>query len=284
MRQSVSQNSSPVLPAFPPIYACIGTPFVIEQGGTDADGDELRYRLNTPNIGATQADPYPANPSAPPYDPVTWETGYSLPNLMGTTIGLTIDPVTGQISVTPDDEGQFLVSFCVEEYRSDRLFNTTCREFEVNTRPCGDPAFAMITPRDATICDDKEIDFSSAGSDGDVFEWDFGDGQTSTDPNPTNTYPDSNGCYTVVLRVTNSASDCYDIDSIELCLYNSGVIENDFAIDMSECVDSVVVTVSDQNTYDVTNPVVSIDWDVTVGAIPVVSDTGSMILYIQPPD
>ena len=48
-----------------------------------------------------------------------------------------------------------------------------------------------------------QVTFSSIGSMGDTYEWEFGDGQTSTSPNPVHTYATS-GTYQVILTVTNS--------------------------------------------------------------------------------
>jgi PKD repeat protein len=47
-----------------------------------------------------------------------------------------------------------------------------------------------------------QITFNSAGSQGDFYVWNFGDGQTSTAQNPVHTYAQG-GSYTVTLTVSN---------------------------------------------------------------------------------
>ncbi|MFH1320985.1 MAG: PKD domain-containing protein [Bacteroidota bacterium] len=49
---------------------------------------------------------------------------------------------------------------------------------------------------------DQTVNFTSASSNADSYFWDFGDGNTSTEQNPFNTYPDT-GTYTVTLTVNN---------------------------------------------------------------------------------
>jgi uncharacterized membrane protein len=64
------------------------------------------------------------------------------------------------------------------------------------------------------------IDFSSAGSAGQIVEyfWDFGDGNISTDANPSHSY-DKTGNFTVTLRADfankNSISDEVEIEIFE---------------------------------------------------------------------
>lgn len=54
------------------------------------------------------------------------------------------------------------------------------------------------------------VDFTNLSTDGATYEWTFGDGQFSTDINPSNTYPDiGNQTYRVEL-VTTSADGCID--------------------------------------------------------------------------
>ncbi|HEB62331.1 MAG TPA: PKD domain-containing protein, partial [Bacteroidetes bacterium] len=52
------------------------------------------------------------------------------------------------------------------------------------------------------------ITFTNSSNGGTTFAWDFGDGNTSTDKNPTHTYTKS-GKYTVVLKVDNKDDQTY---------------------------------------------------------------------------
>ncbi len=55
----------------------------------------------------------------------------------------------------------------------------------------------------------RDIEFFDASIGADSWEWDFGDGGTSTEPNPTHTYTE-NGSYIVTLTVFNEETECYD--------------------------------------------------------------------------
>lgn len=54
----------------------------------------------------------------------------------------------------------------------------------------------------------KTVRFYSTGSTGDslTYDWDFGDGTSSTQPNPTHVYKE-NRLYTITLTVTDSAGE-----------------------------------------------------------------------------
>jgi PKD repeat protein/type 1 glutamine amidotransferase/glucose/arabinose dehydrogenase len=70
----------------------------------------------------------------------------------------------------------------------------------------GGPDTPMASPT-ATAIGDRQVKFSSAGSGGVSYEWDFGDGSpTSDEPNPTHTYPAA-GHYTAKLTVTYAEGD-----------------------------------------------------------------------------
>ena len=77
-----------------------------------------------------------------------------------------------------------------------------------------------------------EVIFTDGSIGADVWEWDFGDGNTSTDQNPRNTYTAA-GTYVVTLNVRNIASGCeYAIDNI----INVVPLDIDFSVsDSSGC-------------------------------------------------
>ncbi|MEM6319405.1 MAG: PKD domain-containing protein [Bacteroidota bacterium] len=81
---------------------------------------------------------------------------------------------------------------------------STCRTVGVSLAIIYKPVAAFSAPEEA--CIDTEISFSDAScnTDEDQYLWDFGDGNTSTETNPTHTY-ESTGNYTVRLTVNN---DC----------------------------------------------------------------------------
>ena len=84
-------------------------------------------------------------------------------------------------------------------------------------------AYAEASPS-TTGCTPFTVNFSSGQSTGDVFEWDFGDGNFSTQPNPTHTYT-SAGVYTVQLI----ASDTLICSSSDTTTILVSVIDSLFA-------------------------------------------------------
>ena len=73
--------------------------------------------------------------------------------------------------------------------------------------PCPYPAeIVTITPTPASPREGDEVRFTAnvRGTEPITYRWNFGDGNTSTAPNPTHVYAES-GTYTVTLEVTNCA-------------------------------------------------------------------------------
>jgi len=83
---------------------------------------------------------------------------------------------------------------------------------------------------------DPTIDFTSTSTGADSYFWEFGDGTTSTQENPTHTYA-ANGSYTIYLTITND--DCTESD-----MYGA-------AINIDDIVNACNVTAS--FTYDDSN-------------------------------
>ena len=71
------------------------------------------------------------------------------------------------------------------------------------------------------------VTFTNQSADGTTYSWDFGDGNSSTDPNPTHTYA-TDGAYTVTLTASNNCGD--DIITQTVDILNpptGGVMVND---------------------------------------------------------
>ncbi|MCR9172398.1 MAG: PKD domain-containing protein [bacterium] len=75
---------------------------------------------------------------------------------------------------------------------------------------------ALISVPNTTICIPNPAVFSNNSANGNTFYWDFGDGNTSTDVNPSHLYSNP-GTYNVTLVVTDS-NQCYSPDTVELVL------------------------------------------------------------------
>lgn len=67
------------------------------------------------------------------------------------------------------------------------------------------PVLAGFVPSDTLGCISLSVQFNNQSTNATAYQWDFGNGQTSTDPNPTATYP-TPGDYTVSLTAINPQS------------------------------------------------------------------------------
>lgn len=135
-------NSSPRFTNFPPIALCVNRPLVFDHSATDPDGDSLVYYICSPYEGADNINSMPTVTSSPPFTPLTFlGPGYTAGNPITGSPALAIDPVTGILTVTPTQLGQFVVGVCCDEYRNGVLIGTHHRDFQFNVTNCD-----QITP------------------------------------------------------------------------------------------------------------------------------------------
>ncbi|WP_420149782.1 gliding motility-associated C-terminal domain-containing protein [Spirosoma sp.] len=119
-------------------YICLNKPFTFSADATDADGDQLRYSLVTPLNGYTTRS-NPTSPSDSPrnsYPTIEWAAGYSLTNIIPGNPALTINPNTGQLSVTASKEGLFLFTVQCEEFRNGVRIGVVRRDFQLPVVDC----------------------------------------------------------------------------------------------------------------------------------------------------
>ncbi|GAB3998177.1 hypothetical protein GCM10028807_45160 [Spirosoma daeguense] len=137
------QNSSPHFGAINGEYICMGAPFTFPFGGTDADGDELRYSMVTPlnQKGATNGNGNGNGNtqsilSGGPYPEVNWLSGFSATNAIPGSPTLEVDAQTGQLSVTATKLGLFVFGVKVEEYRNGVKIGEVRRDFQFLVIEC----------------------------------------------------------------------------------------------------------------------------------------------------
>jgi gliding motility-associated-like protein len=251
-------NNSPVFNDFPPTVICARIPFEFDHSASDMDGDSLAYRFCAPKLGGgvdggpdapmlspitcTGIVPRPGCP--PPYQDVIYRPPYSAGIPMGGDPIITIDPVTGIISGTPEVIGQFVVGVCVDEFRDGEFLGTLRRDFQFNTAGCDVQVFAGIAADQ--VVDDREYLLTSCGENTITFDntsgqerfirqysWEFEDGQpqTSSARNATITFPDT-GEYRGLL-VINPGLPCSDSADIFVNIYPA--ITADFTFEYDTC-------------------------------------------------
>lgn len=220
----VQCNNSAYFRNLPPQIICINTPLSYDHSAIDPDGDSLSYELCDAYPGGETRDPKP-NPdpilplplSVQGNDPPSfgYRAGFSAKQPMGGSPLIQIDPKTGMLTGTPNLQGRFVVSVCVNEWRNGTIINTVRREFQFVVTNCskkvvaGIPQFSDEYNTYIVECETKTVKFINTSSGGFQYDWDLGvPGATSNDFEPTYTYPDT-GTYVVKL-IVNKNSTCQD--------------------------------------------------------------------------
>lgn len=211
-KRQATVNSSPVFKELPPNYLCTGAPLQFDHSATDKDGDSLAYELYQPYSGASRNDPRPIRPSNPPFMPVLWGFGYSTANQMKGDPVMRINETTGELTVTPDVVGQFVIGIKVKEYRNGVMIGETYRDYQFNVRKCKFDIIANFTTPQAAeplplyYCNDSVFFFNKSYKAENYF-WDFGDpttdADTSSEENPSWVYP-GDGDYIATLWAWNN--------------------------------------------------------------------------------
>lgn len=280
-------NNSPSFDEEPPIFVCLGSPLSYDQSATDIDGDSLVYSLCTPLQGLDDVNPIvqPGNNPpfgfGPPFTPVVWLAPYNVNNQLG-GIPMTIDQNTGLISGTPNTAGSYVVGICVSEYRNGTLLSTLLRDFQYTVTDCNIPTAAIPivgsidiedVPTNVNIpenilgiyvknCENFNVEFENESTlPGGVaatalnatYWWNFGDGSTSTDFEPTHLFPDT-GTYVVQLAITVGVGGQTCTDTGYYVVFVFPVFNPDFIAD-NVCLNlnAQFTDVSSTAIYDATN-------------------------------
>ena len=231
-------NSCPYFNNFPPVALCANAAFWFDHSATDPDGDVLEYSFCTPQLGGSPDFPAPAPPSSPPFNPISWATGFSAANPVTANPGFAIDPATGWLTGTPTQVGQYVVGICVKEYRNGVLLSETNRDFQFNVTIC-DPNIVASIPDQVSFCDGLTILFDNESINAEDFYWDFGvldsDDDWSTEAEPLFQYPDT-GTYNIML-IANPSWPCADTAYAQYTAYP--LIAPVISVPSFECVDGL---------------------------------------------
>lgn len=207
---SQSPNSNPVYDAFPGLFLCVNEPFSFMHSATDVDGDSIVYELCAPLDGGDPVNTSPNPPLGPPWTPLVWNTGFGTTDPLGSS-SINLNPITGELSGTPPQQGEFVIAVCAREYRNGVLLSTTTRDFTFFVARCNvpEPIVPLAGLDTATgigiydfNCNSLSVSFANNSQRADEYFWDFGDNTTLADTSsleyPSYTYPDT-GRYLVTL-------------------------------------------------------------------------------------
>lgn len=241
----VGCNSSPQFDDIPPIVICINRQLSLPLNVTEQDGDSLHFEFCDILAGGRAtggtgpcAAVTPNPPCPPPYNIIPFAAPFTPTQPLPTSAPLAIDALTGVITGTPNQIGQYVLGICVSEYRNGALLSTVRLDYQFNVANCIQTIVSdMVTPiEDPTIlCDGLTVQFQSQSSNATTLLWDFGDPTTNADtsslPNPTWTYPNV-GNYTVRL-IADPNLPCGDTSEVVFPITN--IVRPDFLVDGIYC-------------------------------------------------
>ncbi|MFN0032917.1 MAG: PKD domain-containing protein [Flavobacteriales bacterium] len=207
-------NSNPAFISFPPVFICMNVPFEMDHSAVDLDGDDLVYSFCNPLL-ENMVGNYINPPGAPPYPLLNFYPEFSAAYPIASDPAFTLDPVTGLLSGTPNELGQYVVGICVEEYRNGVLLSSTNRDFQFNVTLC-EPNVAASIPEPENFCAGAELSFENSSVNAATFHWDFGvpelDNDTSNVESPSYTFPYA-GEFPVTL-IVNPGTMCADTTQV----------------------------------------------------------------------
>lgn len=223
-------NSSPHFGAINGEYICINQPFTFAFGGTDPDGDELRYSMITPLDQKTAGGTIGGNgtPSPGPYPDISWLSGYSATNAIPGSPPLSVDPKTGELSVIANKLGLYVFAIKVEEYRNGEKIGEVRRDFQFLVIDCPPPV--TINPKatiasyptsaiTATICQGASATLVSNTNPNWLYQW-RRDGINL--PNATTPTIDVKepGMYSVLVSLSGECSRSSESQKIQISVVN----------------------------------------------------------------
>jgi gliding motility-associated-like protein len=135
-------NSSPTFSNPPSTIICLGQSFCYNHGAVDPDGDSLSYSFVTP---------YDDGPSGSVPN-VSYLAGYSALQPLPSSPAVTIDPVTGDICMTPTQNITTVFSVLVQEWRDvngvPTCVGSVLRDMQLTVISCTNqlPTLAGINP------------------------------------------------------------------------------------------------------------------------------------------
>ncbi len=204
-----SQNDTAII--------CQGDQFTFDFSATDINNDSLVYAFTPAFGGASNTDPNPPNSSNPPYQSVPYTGGFSGSQPLGP--GVTINTATGIVTGFGPASGIYVITVTVSEYKrgTNIKIGEVRKSLHIAVTNCSTTA-ADLDP-DYKSCDGFTIAFSNNGNNSNVqtFDWEFGDGNSSTQASPTHTYADT-GVYILKL-VLNRGLPCSDSATAPVKVY-----------------------------------------------------------------
>ncbi|MEL6559594.1 MAG: PKD domain-containing protein [Bacteroidota bacterium] len=178
------------------------------------DEEQIVELVNGEPVASFEVNVDPANP-----DMVTFTSTSTNAFSYIWDLGDSTTAITNEVSHTYDSSALFNVSLQVAN-RGGEIINSITQEVSIIVSPVAAYGFSIS---------ERQVTFSNDTRHGHNFQWDFGDGNTSEERNPTHTYQ-SDGVYTVSLTTTNTLNNETD-NFTQVIAIGPLVADFEFAID-----------------------------------------------------
>lgn len=187
---------------------CQDNYFTFDFSATDINDDSLVYEFAPAYNGGSNNNPIPDPASAPPYSSVSYAAGYSGTQPMGSRVS--INRRTGIVSGVAPGSGIYVLTAVVSEYKKGTNIKIAeiRKSLHIEVANCNTTQAKLETQY--TSCDGYTVNFENRGQSNNIqtYDWEFGDGSSSTQATPSHTYADT-GVYTLKL-VVNRNLPCSD--------------------------------------------------------------------------
>lgn len=202
-------NSSPKPLNNPVMYVCSGQNTSYSLAHSDADGDSLVYFLSACKS---------TNSSNIPYN-----LGYSASSPLGSGWNVSLNATSGHLSLVAQTGaalGSYSVCYQVNEYRNNVKIGSSTRDMQIYVVNCASSVVNCCHADFNYTVTGSSVSFSNlSSSTSSSFNWNFGDGTSSTVFSPLHTYLNA-GTYIVSLAIA-SASGCTDTAYYNVTVYGA---------------------------------------------------------------
>ena len=143
-------NNSPVFRPLGNEFFCNGEINYFDLSATDTDGDQLIYKLVSPQTNLNTS--------------VLWKDSNTGSNPIPGSVPLKIDPNTGVVSFNPSKNGVFLFGIQVEEFRNGISIGEVRKDYQFNVQNCVQNKKPVIAFQNSSIKNNDTLTVQLKGS------------------------------------------------------------------------------------------------------------------------
>lgn len=194
-------------------YICVNKPFKYQFSATDTDGDQLKYSLGVPLVGVSKPGDPAADPISGPYNSVNWASGYNNAVPITGNPSLSIDNVSGEVSLKANKEGLFVFSITCEDYRDGKKMGLVKHDFQLpvvacsfNTPPFSSVLYNGVVESEIGFCPGSSFELKTTDNPNWSFQWQK-DGYNIPNANSNNYIATEKASYQVIKSFKNVCSN-----------------------------------------------------------------------------